>query len=413
MTALFMTVAITMAISFLCSLLEACLLSLSLADIGRISERRPPVAAIWKAFKESIERPIAVILIINTLAHTIGASLSGAQFEEIFGPGWIVAFSLAFSLAMIQWTEILPKTLGVRYNKQIAVIAAVPLRYLVAVFRPFVKLVHMLNRPFESRTKQRAQTNAADDISVLARFAGLNNIINRDQEMIVDRTMKLSQLTAKDLMVGRDDIKYLSSDMSMTEALIEAHIHHHTRFPLIEGKNRDGIIGYVNFKDIVSALQTNPKDPSLRGISRPALETREDEPVSLLLGKLRRSYQHMAIVRDARNRVSGIVTLEDVIEALMGDIEDEYDMLPSHLYQIAPGRYIAGGGISVSALRKGALRDLPDTDKTLSQWIAGLAGPSPKAEDRVSYKDYVFILRKIRRSKVYEAIIEAGQTEKR
>ena len=122
MTILLVTIFITMGISFLCSVLEACLLSLSLADIGRISDKKPLAAKIWKSFKEGIERPIAVILIINTLAHTIGASLSGAQFEKIFGTKWIISFSIIFSLSMIQWTEILPKTLGVRCNKNIAAV---------------------------------------------------------------------------------------------------------------------------------------------------------------------------------------------------------------------------------------------------------------------------------------------------
>lgn len=400
------TVCITMGISFLCSVLEACLLSISLTDIGRISEKKPLVARIWKGFKESIERPIAVILIINTLAHTIGASLSGAKFEELFGPKWIVLFSVIFSLTMIQWTEILPKTLGVRYNKAIAVIVALPLKYLIIAFTPFVKIVRFLNRPFEAGTEKKAEMSAADDISVLARFAGLNNIINKDQEMIVSQTVKLSELRARDAMVSREEMKCLSTKMSMMEALIEAHIHHHTRFPLIEGDDKGAVIGYVNFKDIVSALQVNPKDPSLRGICRPALEAKEDDPVSALLSRLRSSYQHIAIVRDHQGKVKGLITLEDVMEVLMGDIEDEYDLLPPHLYQIADDRYIAGGGIRLSELRKKTGRDLPESEKPLGAWLIELTGKTPKAEDKIRYKECLFIVRKVRRSRIHEVIIE-------
>lgn len=406
MTTLLFTVFVTMGISFLCSILEACLLSLSLADIGRISEKKPLIARTWKGFKDNIERPIAVILIINTLSHTIGASLSGAKFGEIFGPKWIVVFSLVFSFAMIQWTEILPKTLGVRYNNGIAVLTALPLKYLISILMPFVNIVHFLNRPFERKKQKSAEIGPAEDISVLARFAALNDIINKDQEMILSQTIKLSDMKVRDVMVMRDEVKCLSTKMSMMEALIEAHIHHHTRFPLIRNNNRDDVVGYVNFKDMVSALQTNPKDPSLEGICRPVLETEESEPVSTLLGKLRRSYQHIAIVRNEERMVAGLVTLEDVMEALMGDIEDEYDLLPTYVYQLAVNRYIAGGGINLEILKEKVGQDLPGIQKPLNKWLVEIGGKTPKVEDKIHYKNYIFILRKIRRSNIHEVIIE-------
>jgi len=272
----------------MCSILEACLLSLSLTDIAKISEKKPLVAQTWKVFRENIQRPITVILIINTLAHTIGASLSGAKFDQLFGAKWVIVFSLVFSFVMIQWTEILPKTLGVKYNRRIAVMAAVPLKYLIAVFTPFVNVVQFFNRPFERGKHPGLEASAVNDISVLAKFAALQKMISEDQEKILAQTIKLPALKVRDIMVGREEIKFLSTKMSLMDALIEAHIHHHTRLPLIEGDDREKVLGYINFKDIVSALQTNPKDPSLKGIARPIIEVRGDEPVSVLLSKLTR-----------------------------------------------------------------------------------------------------------------------------
>ncbi len=406
MTLLLVTILVTMGISFLCSVLEACLLSLSLADIGRISDKKPLAARIWKNFKEGIERPIAVILIINTLAHTIGASLSGAQFEKIFGTKWIVVFSVIFSLAMIQWTEILPKTLGVRHNKNVAGLTALPLKYLMHIFTPFVSIVQFLNRPFEDKKGKKIEVSAAEDISVLARFAALDNLINKDQEMILSQTISLSGTKVKDVMVSREEMRYLSTKMSLMDALIEAHIHHHTRFPLINGDNKDDVVGYVNFKDIVSVLQTNPKDPSLKGISRPILEANESEPVSAILGKLRKSYQHIAIVRDTEGKIAGLVTLEDVIEAIMGDIEDEYDLLPEYVYQIAMDRYLAGGGVSMEMLKEKIGQDLPAIKKPLNRWLVEISGKMPKVEEKIQYGKCTFITRKVRRSNIYEVIVE-------
>ena len=148
MTTLILSLCISFSVSFFCSLLEACALSLSLTDIAHLSEKKPLIAAIWKRFKENLEKPIAVILIVNTLAHTIGASLAGAQFDKLFGAQWIVVFSVAFSFGMIQWTELLPKSLGVRYNMQIAAWAARPLQFLIKLMHPLVALTNWLNRPF-------------------------------------------------------------------------------------------------------------------------------------------------------------------------------------------------------------------------------------------------------------------------
>src|SRR5690554_5478785 len=115
MTLLLVSVIGALTISALCSILEATLLSFSSSQVEAMAGRRPKIAAVWRDFKQNIERPIAVILIMNTAAHTIGATLAGAKFEETFGPQWLIAFSILFTYLMLQFTEILPKSLGVRY----------------------------------------------------------------------------------------------------------------------------------------------------------------------------------------------------------------------------------------------------------------------------------------------------------
>ncbi len=408
MTTFWLIMFLALGISFLCSILEACLLSLSLADIARISEKRPLVAQTWKIFRENIQRPITVILIINTLAHTIGASLSGAKFDQLFGTKWVLVFSLVFSFVMIQWTEILPKTLGVKYNKRIAVMAGIPLKYLIKIFTPFVNVVQFLNKPFARKKQTDFETSAVEDISVLAKFAAIQKIISKDQERILAQTINLPRLKVSDIMVGKDEIKFLSTKMSLMDALLEAHIHHHTRLPLVEGDNRDNVIGYVNFKDIVSALQINPKDPSLKGICRPILDVRDDEQVSVLLNQLTRRYQHISIVKDSGGKVKGLVTLEDVIEAIVGEMHDEYDILPVYFYKIAANRYLAGGGISLKVLREKTGLELPDTEQTLNEWFLKFLDKVPRAEDNILHAGSRFIARKVRRSNIFEVIIEIG-----
>lgn len=401
-----LTAVIALSISFLCSLLEACTLSLSLADVAELSEKRPRAGATWKHLRENIQKPIAVILVINTFAHTIGAAVSGTHFAHLFGAKWVMLYSIVFSLVMIQWTEILPKTLGVKYNTFFAYLIAAPMRTLVRLFTPYLNLVQLMNRPFEGRKELHAAADALDDITVLARFASLQNMINPAQEKIVSSSIKLSKRTVGEIMVKREDMKVLSTDMSLTDALLQAHIHHHTRFPLIEGGDTRNVIGYVNFKDIVNVLRLNPKDPTLRGISRPIPSVRPGLKLSAILTELTKGYQHIAVVRDENEKVIGLITLEDIVESIVGSLNDEYDMLPTFCYPITENRYVVGGGIPLRELRKDVAPALPESDMILNDWLMGQCKDRPRTEGKLRHGNLTFTVRKISRSKIHEVILD-------
>lgn len=407
MFALTIIVISTMSVSFLCSVMEACLLSLSLSDIAQISERRPRVGRIWTKFREDVSRPIAVILITNTLAHTIGATVSGALFTTEFGQAWLPAFSAAFSLAMIQWTEILPKTLGVNHNRFIALISGRPLEVLVFIMTPIVAITSLLNRPFErGRGSAHGRSDPVSDISLLIRYASANRIIAPGQKNIIDRTLKVSGMKIRDIMIPRDEIKSLSSAMSLTEALIEAHLHHHTRLPLARNGDLDDIMGYVNFKDIVSALQVNPRDPSLAGICRPVLVISADNLLPAAFDLLSKGSQHIAVVQDGGGRTVGLVTLEDIIEEIVGDINDEYDMIPSFIHHLSHAIIAAGGGARLSEVNDADRLPVPEVDMNIDEFARTALGRGPRPGDRLETEFLKITLRKVRRSKVFECIIE-------
>jgi len=404
MSYLIITIIISLSISFACSLFEACLLSLSLADIARITEKHPKVGRIWLSFKKNIDHPIAVILIINTLAHTIGASLSGAIFETLFSSSLILVFSLLYSFVMIQFTEILPKTLGVKHNRRLAIISAVPLNVLIKIFTPLVFLVHSINRLFAGKKKEEEKIDPLGEITALAHFAQSSAQITKDQEHILAQSLKLSTIKIKDIMVPKTDIKYLTTAMSLSEALVAAHLHHHTRFPLLDIEKND-FIGYVNFKDIVTALRINPQDPSLRGIARPILRLDENETISNSLNRLTSAYQHIALVHDKEHKVLGLITLENLLETIVGDVKDEYDLLPIHFYKLSPTRFLAGGGLTLGEVNQKLNTTLPDEQKSLSDWLSSrldLANPDRK----YSHGKLLFEVRKVSRSRIYEVIID-------
>jgi CBS domain containing-hemolysin-like protein len=144
-------VLIALGVSALCSVMEATLLSLTPAQVAVMSQRRPRLGRIWQGFKSDVERPIAVILLINTAAHTVGASVAGAQFGKVFGEEHLWLFAAVFTFLMLQFTEILAKSLGVRFNRDLAVIIGRPLQLSTIVLRPVLWFIHLINRPLEGR----------------------------------------------------------------------------------------------------------------------------------------------------------------------------------------------------------------------------------------------------------------------
>ena len=406
MFVLFLTVSIALSVSFTCSLLEACLLSVSTTDIAKIAQTKPGIAALWKRFKDNIQRPIAVILIINTFAHTIGAAVSGSQFHELFGARWVGPFSVVFSMFMIQFTEILPKTYGIKYNRFFAQLIAVPLDWLIKLFSPLVTVMQAINRPFEGKKKLSGQVDALNDITILAEFASLQNMISKEQEKIVSRSIGLAKTKVEDIMVPKNEMKTLSTSMTLAQALIEAHISHHTRFPLADSDQGGDIIGYVNFKDIVSALQLNPKNPSLKGICRPILSAMNNDNLSHLLNKLTKSYQHIAAVKDNSGKTIGLVTIEDIVESIIGELSDEYDILPDYCYQIAENRHVIGGGALLSCLRQNIDPAFPDLPMSVNDWIVKEYKPVPKPEDKIAFHNMNLLVRKVSRGNIHELVVE-------
>lgn len=409
MTILLIIISVSLTVSFICSVMEACVLSVGNADLAVIEQQRPAVGRIWRAFKENLQKPLAVILILNTFAHTIGAALGGAYFEMLYGSEWLIAFSLVISFVMIQWTEILPKTLGARFNRQLAPLIALPLQLLITLLTPVIKLVLLLNRPFERLKGHGEGSSPAEEINAIARSAFLARQIGAEQAGIIAAGARLGSRTASQIMVPADEISLLDADMPLPEAFIKAHLDSHTRYPLCEGNSPDRIVGYVNFKELVAILRTNPDNATLRGIMRPMLFVSPDQTCPELMKQLMGGRWHMAVVKEAGGRTTGLITMEDVMEELVGDIEDEFDHLPRTFHDLGGTRYAVGGGFPVADLAARLGVALPDASGSLADWIDARLGRVPKPNESFSSGRAEFTVRRVRRSRVFEAIVTLGR----
>jgi|GEM_PF-6209346 len=245
----------------------------------------------------------------------------------------------------------------------------------------------------------------SSEVLMLTRNAILGGKVSQEQEQLIRRTLDLSAQTASHIMVKRESINFLSTEMSLSEALIAAHFHNHTRFPLAKDGDIDKIIGYINFKDIVGALRLNPENPTLGGIMRPLNFVNPFMPLSKLFRVLTGGYKHIAVVRDAKGKTVGMVTLENLIETLVGELKDEYDIPADYLIQLTEHRFRAGGGTSFKRLRSRISHALPDWDLTMDEWIGGLcSGKIPEGYE-TEFEGVVFQVRRVSRSRVFEVLV--------
>lgn len=394
---------IAFCVSFVCSLMEAALLSLSPGELAALEKRRPKLGGIIRGFKDQIEMPVTVILTLNTIAHTVGATMVGAEVALLFGEKALGIASGIFTYLMLQFTEILPKSLGVHFNVPIMEVSALPLRALIIAFRPVINLLRFINSPFESkRTKAQAPL---EEIIALAGYARIAKQISTNQANIITAATLLSNKTAKNLMIPLEQITFLSDSHTLSEAIITAHLDPHTRFPVIEADNRDKVVGYVNFKELVYRMRTNPADPTLKGIVRPLRFVREDTPCQQLMKVFVDDHEHMALVRDAGNRTIGLVTLEDIVEELVGELEDEFDKLPKMIHPLSKGVWIVGGGVVMRNLAEKLNAPALAMDGNLSDWLINRIGRVPVIDQRIKAERLEFNVRRLRRGKVFEVLI--------
>jgi CBS domain containing-hemolysin-like protein len=394
-------VLVGLTISFFCSLLEGCVLSLSRAEVLAMG-RETRSGRIWAGFKREVQMPLATILIVNTSAQVIATSFAAAKFGTAYGSRAVIGFSVVVSFLIIQWGEVLPKTLGARHRRRIAVLFSVPLKVCVVALSPLAHFVRFLNRPFEG-SKEPPPT--VDEISALAHHARSWRVIEGHQDHIIGHAARLGHVSARKIMVPREEMSILSSDMGLEAAFIHAHLDAHTRYPLCEGGDIDRVLGYVNLKELVAILHTNPAAVTLRGIARPIGYIKPDDNGSEVLHEFVDEHVHLAVVRGEGNTTLGMLTMEDLVEEIVGDLEDEFDPLPKMIHDLGGSVLMIGGGVDVQAALAKAGVTAPRAHGTVASWMTKELGHRPKPGEGVDMGAARLVVRRIRRGRVFEAML--------
>ena len=203
-------------------------------------------------------------------------------------------------------------------------------------------------------------------------------------------------------MIALEDVSFLDADMSLDDAINATGDDFHTRYPVCAPGNTDNVRGYVNFKELVAASRTKPDNTKLVDLIRPILFVNTEDCLDDVLQKFSSHYCHMAIVRDDQLKVKGMLTLEDIIEELIGELDDEFDPLPRTFYSPAEGFYVVGGGTPMALLAREAMLDIPHKREPLALWFEEEYEQAIRVGVTYQFNNAEFCVRKIRRGRVLE-----------
>jgi len=317
-------VLLALVFSFLCSVAESVLLSITPSYIEGQKEKRPKHAALLKRLKQdNVDRSLAAILTLNTIAHTVGAIGAGAEATVVFGSAWFGLFSAVMTLLILFLSEIVPKTIGAVYWSKLVGPIALFVNALIVVLYPFVWISERLTK-FISRGKD-IHIFSRDEFIAMAQVGVETGQIRSKESRIIRNLFRFESLRVADIMTPRVVMSALAEDMKIVDSLKEVTRTPFSRLPLYRTYT-DDITGFVLKDDVLIFTAQKRGDEKLKALKREILAVPESVSLTTLLERFLKDRQHIAIVVNEYGGTNGLVTLEDLIETLMGmEIMDETD----------------------------------------------------------------------------------------
>lgn len=324
MTLLLLYVALAIGVSFACSVMEAVLLSVTPGYIGALERKGHPAGPRLRELKDEIERPLAAILTLNTIAHTVGAAGAGAQAAIVFGSAAVGVFSAVLTFLILILSEIIPKTLGASYWRRIAPPVARILPALVWLVWPLVILSLWLDRLL-SREDARGATVSREEIAAMAEEGRRVGVVRESESRILERLFLFAELRAHDIMTPRTVVFALPAEAALEEVLEEHAAIPFSRIPIYRDEPGD-VSGYVLKDDVLRRAASGEGDVRLEELRREFLVVPESLALPDLFERLVEEGELISLVVNEHGAVEGIVTMEDVIETILGrEIVDEAD----------------------------------------------------------------------------------------
>lgn len=323
MSVLILYVFIAIVFSFLCSVLEAVLLSVNSAYIENLIIKGSPVGHIFRKFKADIGKPLIAILTLNTIAHTIGAAGAGAQAALVFGNGYVGIFSAVLTLLILVFSEIIPKTIGAHYWRELVPFTAYVLKFMTWCLYPFIKLAELFTLPLKNKTNFNGLSR--EEFVAMAELSTQEGQLGEQESRFLKSLMLLRGISVKDAMTPRVVMFSLSDTLLVEEYFHKYDKVYFSRIPVFHNE-MENIVGYVFRNDLLLAQARGNGQKPLSNYVHSIATIVDTIRIKDVFKTLLTKRSHIMLVVNEYGSVQGVITLEDVIETILGsEIVDEKD----------------------------------------------------------------------------------------
>ncbi len=315
---------LSVGISFLCSILESVLLSINMSYVAVLEKEKPSVGKLLRHHKEHIHKSIASVLILNTIANTLGAAAVGAQASKIFGNDAVVYVSVVLTFAILFISEIIPKTIGAIYWKQLAPAAAYFIRVFIWITYPIILTTLAVTNKI-SQGKKDSQSLTKQELLESMLMSEDEGVIDEKESDVIENILNLDNIKVSEILTPRSVVFALDEDMLIKDVIkTQPAIFKFSRIPIFKG-SIENVTGLVLTKKIFKQALKDDNVP-LAYIKKEIFVINENIPVSKALDMFIKKKDHMFLVTDNYDQTEGIITLEDCIETILGlEIMDESD----------------------------------------------------------------------------------------
>lgn len=311
--------------SAFCSLVEAILYSVPHRYVEAKAEHGGAVWQVFKALRKEVDKSLSAIVSLNTVANTFGATIAGSIAVAVLGEGSLTAFGLFFTFLILLLGEILPKTAGVLFGKLLCPYVTYPLLAIRYLMSPFVYFSSILTRVITKKAPE--EKISSDEIRVMAKMGMLSGGLDQLESRVIEGVLSLKNRKVKDVMTPRTAIFSLPVDLTLRQIKEMTSEWEHTRIPVYKDSPED-IVGMVITKELFIALSKGKEELGLKDFLRPIRFVPESMNLYAALGEFLKTRQHLFVVLDEFGGVSGVISLEDVLEDILGhEIVDESDLV--------------------------------------------------------------------------------------
>lgn len=312
-----------LSLSFLCSVLEAVLLSTPMSYISMRENQGSKTATLMKQYKNNVDRPVGAILSLNTIAHTIGSAGVGAESIKIFGEQYFGLISAILTLLVLVLSEIIPKTIGASYWRSLALPSTRVIRVLILITYPLVLLSELITKVFTPRGNQASMSR--EEVSAMVDVGTTEGIFRESESKLIKSCIALSGVKARQIMTPSIVVESACQDLTVKDFQAKQSWSF-SRIPVYAG-DKDYITGYVLKDAVLKLLSEDQFHVKLSDLKRPILTFREEESVFQIWEKMLEKREHISVIIDEYGGLRGLVTMEDIIETMTGvEIVDEDDV---------------------------------------------------------------------------------------